>query len=63
MGIYLIQAKVVLELIWILYSLCMYISMGTVVGASAGLSVFISVLSTMLYKLQKKLKLIINYVL
>ena len=47
------QAKVVLEPIWRLYSLCMYISMETVAGASTGLSAFISVFSTMLYKHQK----------
>ena len=34
-------------------SLCMYISMETVVGASTGLSTFISVFSTMLYELRK----------
>ena len=54
MGIYLMQAKVVLDLIWRLYSLCMYISMETAVGASARLSVFISVFSTILQKLQIK---------
>ena len=56
MSIHLMQAKVVLETIWRLYSLCMYTSMETVVGASTGLSVFISVFLTMLYK-WKKLKL------
>ena len=53
MSIHLMQAKVVLEPIWRLYSLCMYISMETVVGTSTGLSAFISVFSTMLYKPQK----------
>ena len=32
------QAKVALDPIWRLYSLCVYISMETVVGASTGLS-------------------------
>ena len=45
--------QVVLEPIWRLYSLCMYISMETVVGPSTGLWAFISVFSTMLYKLLK----------
>ena len=45
------QAKVVQEPIWRLSSLCMYISMETVVGTSTGLSAFISVFSAMLYKL------------
>ena len=53
MGIHLRRAKVVLEPIWRLYSLCMYVSMETVVGASTGLPVFISVFSTMLNKLPK----------
>ena len=53
MGIQLMQAKVVLELIWRLNFLGMYVSMGTVVGASTGLPVFISIFSIMLYKLQK----------
>ena len=53
MGIHLMGAKVKVEPIWRLYSLCMYISMETVVGTSIGLSVFISVISTMLYKLPK----------
>ena len=39
------QAKVVQEPIWRLYSLCMYISMETVVGISTGLLAFISVFS------------------
>ena len=60
MGIQLMQAKVALELIWRLHSLCMYISTGTVVGISTGLPVFISLFSTMLYKLQKRLKVIMN---
>ena len=47
------QAKVVLEPEWRLYSLCMYISMETVVGASIGLSVLISIFSNMSYKLHK----------
>ena len=47
------QAKVVQEPIWRLYSLCMYISMETVVSTSTGLSAFISVFLNMLYKLQK----------
>ena len=47
------QAKVVQEPIWRLFFLCMYISMETVVGTPTGLSAFISVFSTMLYKLQK----------
>ena len=63
MGIHLRRAKVVLEPIWRLYSLCMYVSMETVVGASTGLPVFISVFSTMLNKLPKMKKLMINYVL
>ena len=63
MSIHLMQAKVVLEPIWRLYSLCMYISMETVVGTSTGLSAFISVFSTMLYKFQKMSKLMINNVL
>ena len=46
MGIHLMGAKVKVEPIWRLYSLCMYISMETVVGTSTGLSVFISVFST-----------------
>ena len=53
MSIHLMQTKAVLEPIWRLYSLCIYISMETVVGASTGLSIFSSVFSTMLYKLQK----------
>ena len=53
MSINLMQAKVVQEPIWRLYSLCMYVSMETVVGTPTGLSAFISVFSTMLYKLQK----------
>ena len=53
MGIHLMGAKVKVEPIWRLYSLCMYISMETVVGTSTGLSTFISVFSTMLYKLRK----------
>ena len=40
MGIHLMGAKVKVEPIWRLYSLCMYISMETVVGTSIGLSVF-----------------------
>ena len=56
MCIHLMQAKVKLEPIWKLSSLCMYIPMATVVGASTELSAFISVFSTMLYKLQKMLK-------
>ena len=60
MGIQLMQAKVVLELIWRLNFLCMYINMGTVVGTSTGLLVFISLFSTMLYKLQKTCKVLIN---
>ena len=54
MGIQLMQAKVVLELIWRLNSSCMYISVGTVVGASTDLPVFISLFSTMLYKRQER---------
>ena len=46
------QAKVILEA-WRFYSLFMCINMKTVVGTSTGLSVFISVFSTVLYKLQK----------
>ena len=53
MTIHLMRAKVVLESIWRLYSLCMYMSMETAVGASTGLSNFISAFSTMLSKLQK----------
>ena len=53
------QAKVVQEPIRRLYSLCMYISMETVVGTPTGLSAFISVFSTMLYKLQKISKIMI----
>ena len=53
MSIHLMQAKVAQEPIWRLYSLCMYISMEIVVGPSTGLSAFISVFPTMLYKLQK----------
>ena len=53
MSIHLMQAKVVLELIWRLYSLCMYTSMETVAGAYNGFPAFISVFSTMLCKLQK----------
>ena len=60
MGIQLMQAKVVLELIWRLNFLCMYINMGTVVGTSTGLPVFISLFSTMLKKLQKMCKVLIN---
>ena len=37
-----------------LNSVCMYISMKTVVGASTALSIFISVFSAMLYKPQKR---------
>ena len=51
MSIDLMRAKVVLEPIWRLYSLCMYISMETAVGASAELKTFINVFSTMFYKL------------
>ena len=58
MSIQLMQAKVVQEPIWRLYSLCMYISMeicrfAIKIGTSTGLSAFITVFSTMLYKLQK----------
>ena len=51
------RAKVVLEPIWRLYYLCMYITMETAVGASTWLSVFISVFSTMLYKFHKNIKI------
>ena len=50
------QAKVKQETIWRLSSLCMYIRMETVVGASTEVSAFISVFSIILYKLQKMLK-------
>ena len=60
MGIQFVQAQVVLELIWRLNFLCIYINMGTIVGTSAGLPVFISLFSTMLYKLQKMCKVLIN---
>ena len=53
MSTHLMQAKVSLEPIQRLYSLCMYISMETVAGATTGLPAFISIFSTMLYKLQK----------
>ena len=48
MSVHLMQAKVALEPIWRLYSLCIYISMETVFAASTGLSVFNSVFLTML---------------
>ena len=53
MSIHLMQAKVQLEPTWRLCSLCMYIRMETVVGASSELSALISVFLTMLYKLQE----------
>ena len=56
MSIHLIQAKVVLKPIWRLYSLCIYIRMETVFGASTGLSAFISVFPTTVYTNFKKCK-------
>lgn len=56
MSIQLIQAEIVLEVIWRLNSLCIYIGMETAVGTSTGVSVFISVFSAVIQTSKKKKK-------